>query len=64
MGRAEKPLDPRSGPAAELAAELRALRDAAGRPSYRELAARAGFSTAALSQCRQRTILATCTLAE
>jgi two-component system, NarL family, response regulator DevR len=50
MGRAEKPLDPRRGPAAELAAELRALRDAAGRPSYRELAARAGFSPAALSQ--------------
>jgi len=38
-----------SGPVESLAAELRELRRRAGTPGYRELAARAGFSAAALA---------------
>ena len=50
MGRPERPVDQHSGPIAELAAQLRRLRDSAGRPSYRELARRASFSTTVLSE--------------
>ena len=50
MGRPERPVDQHSGPIAELAAQLRRLRDGAGRPSYRELARRASFSTTVLSE--------------
>src|SRR5581483_11803302 len=50
MGRRERPIDPDAGPVAEFAAELRRLREQAGRPSYRELARRASFSTTALSE--------------
>jgi len=50
MGRPERPLDQHTGPIAELAAQLRQLRESAGRPSYRELAQRANFSMTALSQ--------------
>ncbi|MGW6705924.1 nSTAND1 domain-containing NTPase [Streptomyces sp. NPDC054956] len=50
VGRPEKPLDPQAGPTARFAAELRALRRAAGSVPYRELSARAGYSVTALSQ--------------
>ena len=50
MGRPERPIDPDAGPVAEFAAELRELRDKAGRPSYRELARRASFSPTVLSE--------------
>src|SRR2546423_8902244 len=49
MGRTESPLDPTTGPLAAVAQELRELRHAAGSPSYRALARRAGYSAAALS---------------
>ncbi|MDX2932743.1 hypothetical protein [Streptomyces ipomoeae] len=50
MGRREKPLDPGAGPVQRLAYELRELRDKAGKPPYREMAQRAGYSTTAMSQ--------------
>ncbi|WP_063785933.1 helix-turn-helix domain-containing protein [Streptomyces sp. MMG1533] len=50
MGRREKPLDPDAGPVQRLAHELRLLREKAGKPPYREMAERAGYSTTALSQ--------------
>lgn len=50
MGRPERPIDPAAGPAAEFAAELRKLREKAGRPNYRELARRASFSVTVLSE--------------
>ena len=50
MGRRERPIDPDGGPVAEFAADLRELREQAGRPSYRELARRASFSTTVLSE--------------
>ncbi|WP_165975809.1 hypothetical protein [Actinomadura rubrisoli] len=49
MGRPEKPLDPAAGPVAQFAAGLRELRNAAGRPTYRELARRSGLSATALT---------------
>jgi WD40 repeat protein len=49
MPRPERSLDPSAGPVEALAAELRALRRQAGSPGYRELAARAGYSVAALA---------------
>ncbi|HEX6521170.1 MAG TPA: helix-turn-helix domain-containing protein [Streptosporangiaceae bacterium] len=50
MGRPERPIDPEAGPVAEFAAELRKLREKAGRPTYRELARRASFSVTVLSE--------------
>ncbi|MFJ6566896.1 helix-turn-helix domain-containing protein [Streptomyces sp. NPDC091292] len=50
MGRREKELDPAEGPVQHLAHELRQLRDAAGSPTYRELAHRAGYSAPTLSE--------------
>ncbi|MEU6913968.1 nSTAND1 domain-containing NTPase [Streptomyces olindensis] len=50
MGRREKPVDPDAGPVQRLAYDLRALREKAGKPPYREMAQRAGFSVTALSQ--------------
>lgn len=49
-GRPEGPLDPESGAVAGFAAQLRRLREDAGRPSYRELARSAYYSHSALSQ--------------
>jgi WD40 repeat protein len=49
MPRPERPLDPTTGPAAVIAAELRRLRQRAGSPGYRELAEKAGYSAAALA---------------
>lgn len=49
MGRPERRLDPNSGSVAVFALSLRELRRAAGNPSYRELALRAGFSPSVLS---------------
>ncbi|MEU4426827.1 helix-turn-helix domain-containing protein [Actinoplanes sp. NPDC024001] len=49
MPRPERPLDPTAGPVQMLAAELRDLRRRAGNPGYRELAAGAGYSVAALA---------------
>jgi DNA-binding NarL/FixJ family response regulator len=50
MPRAEKPINPNRGEVARFAAALRALRDGAGTPTYRELAARTGYSVTQLSQ--------------
>ncbi|WP_430379844.1 hypothetical protein [Streptomyces sp. B1-3] len=50
MGRPERPLDPKAGPIARLAHELREVRRAAGSPSYRSMAEAAGFSATTLSQ--------------
>ncbi|MDX3386264.1 hypothetical protein PV682_33110 [Streptomyces niveiscabiei] len=50
MGRREKPVDPGAGPAQRFAHELRELRARAGKPPYREMAARAGYSITAMSQ--------------
>ncbi|MEU8028243.1 hypothetical protein AB0C13_06335 [Streptomyces sp. NPDC049099] len=49
MPRAERPLDPDTGPLTRFAAELRKLRDTAGRPPYRLLAKRAHYSSTTLS---------------
>ncbi|MFF0015945.1 helix-turn-helix domain-containing protein [Streptomyces sp. NPDC005374] len=50
MGRREKPVDPEAGPVQRLAHDLRLLREKAGKPPYREMAEKAGYSTTALSQ--------------
>ncbi|MEU9328877.1 hypothetical protein AB0D91_34655 [Streptomyces canus] len=49
MGRREKPLDPGAGAAQRFAFEMRKLRDEAGTPTYRAMAARAGYSAPTLS---------------
>ncbi|MFJ8466630.1 nSTAND1 domain-containing NTPase [Streptomyces swartbergensis] len=49
-GRAEGELDPDAGPVQRFAAGLRALREGAGRPTYREMARRAGYGVTTLSQ--------------
>ncbi|MEU5259656.1 hypothetical protein [Amycolatopsis sp. NPDC021455] len=50
MARKERPLGPGDDLVVEFAAGLRQLRDEAGGPTYRTLAARAGYSAAALSE--------------
>ncbi|CAL9491276.1 Tol-Pal system protein TolB [Actinosynnema sp. ALI-1.44] len=50
MGRPERELDPTAGPVQRLAHELRGLRDAAGRPSYRTMAKVAHYSVTALAE--------------
>ncbi|WP_344338418.1 helix-turn-helix domain-containing protein, partial [Kitasatospora putterlickiae] len=50
MGRREKEIDPADGPVAEFAHGLRTLRQEAGGPTYRRLAARAGYSATTLAQ--------------
>ncbi|OLF14722.1 nSTAND1 domain-containing NTPase [Actinophytocola xanthii] len=50
MGRRERRLDPEDGPLQRFAHELRGVRESAGRPSYRVLARRAGYSVTALSE--------------
>jgi Protein of unknown function (DUF2690) len=50
MGRPERSVDVESGPVARLAYDLRALRQAAGAPSYRTLTARANYSATVLSR--------------
>lgn len=49
MPRRESPLDPGDGPLLRFAGDLRALRERAGRPPYRQLAVRAHCSAASLS---------------
>jgi hypothetical protein len=49
MGRREKPLDPAAGAVQRFAYDLRRLRDEAGTPTYRAMAARAGYSGPTLS---------------
>ncbi|MFF2614434.1 ATP-binding protein [Kitasatospora sp. NPDC058046] len=49
MPRRESPLDPGDGPLLRFAGDLRALRERAGRPPYRQLALRAHCSAASLS---------------
>ncbi|MFB7265836.1 hypothetical protein ACFCXH_27395 [Streptomyces nojiriensis] len=49
MPRPERPLDPDSGPLTRFAADLRKLRETAGRPPYRALAKRAHYSSTTLS---------------
>ncbi|WP_327252428.1 nSTAND1 domain-containing NTPase [Streptomyces sp. NBC_01244] len=49
MPRPERPLDPDTGPLTQFAADLRKLREAAGRPPYRALAKRAHYSSTTLS---------------
>jgi WD40 repeat protein/transcriptional regulator with XRE-family HTH domain len=50
VGRREKPVDPDAGPIQRLAHDLRVLREKAGKPPYREIAKRAGYSITAVSQ--------------
>ena len=50
MGRLERPVDPGDGPVHRFAADLRAVRRAAGNPTYRELANRSHYSPSALSR--------------
>src|SRR5689334_5687190 len=49
MPRPERPLDGSAGPVTRLAADLRRLREKAGRPGYRQMAARVNYSVATLS---------------
>ncbi|MBL7253896.1 nSTAND1 domain-containing NTPase [Paractinoplanes lichenicola] len=49
MPRPERPLDDDGGPVAQLATALRHLRERAGKPGYRQMAARANYSVATLS---------------
>ncbi|MEU0881676.1 XRE family transcriptional regulator [Lentzea sp. NPDC005914] len=49
MPRTERPLDCEDTEIGSFAADLRRLRDKAGKPSYRELASRAHYSAATLS---------------
>ncbi|MFE1874702.1 hypothetical protein ACFW9N_28110 [Streptomyces sp. NPDC059496] len=49
MPRPERPLDLDSGPLTRFAADLRTLRETAGRPPYRALAKRAHYSSTTLS---------------
>ncbi|MBP2329560.1 WD40 repeat protein/transcriptional regulator with XRE-family HTH domain [Kibdelosporangium banguiense] len=50
MPRPERALDSRDDPVVRFAADLRRLRDKAGSPGYRELARRAHYSPATLSE--------------
>ncbi|MGZ3118573.1 nSTAND1 domain-containing NTPase [Streptomyces sp. H62] len=50
VGRRERGLDPGAGPVQRFAAELRALRESVGRPTYRAMAQKVPFSVTALSQ--------------
>ncbi|MEU3600981.1 WD40 repeat domain-containing protein [Streptomyces sp. NPDC006798] len=49
MGRREKPLDPADGPVQSFASDLRALRRAAGSPTYRSMAQGSAYSAPSLS---------------
>ncbi|MEU9478864.1 hypothetical protein [Streptomyces sp. NPDC048191] len=49
MGRREKPLDPGAGAVQRFAYELRGLRDGAGTPTCRAMAAPTGYSGPTLS---------------
>ncbi|KMS71228.1 hypothetical protein ACH49_24885 [Streptomyces leeuwenhoekii] len=49
-GRTEGELDPEAGPVPRFAAELRALRESAGRPTYRAMAQRTRYGVTTLSQ--------------
>ncbi len=50
MPRGERPLEDGDGVVLQFARDLRLLREKAGRPTYRELGARAHYSAAALSE--------------
>lgn len=50
MGRQGRRVDPEAGPVQRFAWELRQLREAAGRPAYRQLAAKANYSASMLSE--------------
>ncbi|GLY97534.1 hypothetical protein [Actinoplanes sp. NBRC 103695] len=50
MGRKERPVDPAEGPLQRFAWELRQLREAAGRPTYRSLAAKVHYSASMLAE--------------
>ncbi|WP_235978220.1 nSTAND1 domain-containing NTPase [Streptomyces lycii] len=49
-GRTEGELDPEAGPVPRFAAGLRALRESAGKPTYRAMAQRARYGVTTLSQ--------------
>ncbi|HEX5406001.1 MAG TPA: helix-turn-helix domain-containing protein [Pseudonocardiaceae bacterium] len=57
MGRPERPLEPGDDDLVGFAGDLRALRELAGRPSYRELAGRAHYSATTLSDAAGGRIL-------
>ncbi|MFF3670791.1 nSTAND1 domain-containing NTPase [Microtetraspora malaysiensis] len=59
MGRRERPVDPADGPVAAFAVELRKLRQEAGSPSYRAMAAQVHFSSATLAAAAAGDKLAT-----
>ncbi|MBR7825051.1 helix-turn-helix domain-containing protein [Actinospica sp. MGRD01-02] len=49
MARTARPVNPEDGPIQSFAFDLRAVREAAGNPTYRSLARTAGFSASTLS---------------
>ncbi len=49
-GLPQVPLDPAASPLAAFAADLRALRESAGGPTYRAMAARTGLPAASLAR--------------
>ncbi len=55
MARNPRPIDPGQGPLQAFAVELRNLRQAAGDPTYRTMAVRAGFSATTLSEAASGT---------
>jgi hypothetical protein len=50
MARKPRPVDPTAGPLQEFAHDLRALRENAGNPTYRNLARKAGFGATTLGE--------------
>jgi WD40 repeat protein len=50
VGRPESPLDPENGPVQRFAHQLRALREEAGKPTYRAMAERSGYAAPTLSE--------------
>ncbi|MBR7834115.1 helix-turn-helix domain-containing protein [Actinospica durhamensis] len=55
MARNPRPIDPGQGPLQAFAVELRNVRQAAGDPTYRAMAVRAGFSATTLSEAASGT---------
>jgi hypothetical protein len=64
VGRPEVPLDPAGGPVVAFADALRALRRAAGGPTYASLAQRSGVSSSSLSEAARGRRLPTWTTVE
>src|SRR6266511_405066 len=57
MPRRPNPLDPRDGPVAAFAYELRLVRDRANGPTYRQLASQTNYSHVVLSRATSGKVL-------